>query len=82
MFICEYCGKELKSQAGLKRHMNTCSEAKENQTEEVSQDEVQKTTMCDKTQRRIDKLRDAWRSTPDAESRYKIEQEIKALSCE
>ena len=70
MEVCK-CGREFKSNAGLARHKQSCSNKP---LEYMAEDEV-----VESVARKIKKLRDAWKSTPDAESRYNIECQIKEL---
>ena len=75
MYECDRCGKQVKSESGLKRHQKTCviidSEVVEEQTSDVE--------LSDSIIRKIAKLKDAWKSTPDAEARHNIEIQIKEL---
>ena len=76
MEVCK-CGREFKSNAGLARHKQSCSNKP---LEYVAEDEVvELNEVVESAARKIRKLRDAWKSTPDAESRYNIECEIKEL---
>ena len=71
MYECDRCGKQVKSESGLKRHKNTCEVVEEEQIADIE--------LSDSVIRKIAKLRDAWKSTPDAEARHNIEIQIKEL---
>jgi uncharacterized C2H2 Zn-finger protein len=69
MWECKDCGKEFKTERGLKLHVNKCTAPKKEETKELS----------DSVKRKIDKLIDAKNSCLDAEHKHKIEMEIKEL---
>jgi hypothetical protein len=79
MLKCEWCGKEVKSPSGLKRHMNNCPQKPvESQKDvEVANDIPEVVKVSTDSSRAIEKLLDLRKSTYDAETRYKIECQIK-----
>jgi len=80
MFKCEYCDKEVKTESGLKRHMNSCK-AKTVEDEVIVEETISEPSdVSTELQRKIDKLMDARKSIFDAEGRKKIELEIKRIS--
>ena len=80
MFKCEYCDKEVKTESGLKRHMNSCK-AKTVEDEVIVEETISEPSdVSTELQRKIDKLMDARKSMFDAEGRKKIELEIKKIS--
>ena len=90
MFKCEYCDKEVKTEPGLKRHMNSCK-LKDNQEptsndndkaiETINEDKevVLGSSTAQEIDRRIEKLKVTIRSCYDAETRYRLECELKDL---
>ena len=94
MYKCDYCDKEVKSESGLKRHMSSCNakEATAEVTEPITlediTDAVQMANENSKhtsksfnieLERRIEKLKVTIRSCYDAETRYRLECELKDL---
>ena len=75
MYECSKCGKEFKSEKGLKIHDSKC--IVETQIEAVEEENT--VEVSDSIQRKINKLIDAKNSCYDAEYKYKLEQEIKQL---
>lgn len=75
MYRCDRCGKEVRSESGLKRHMNGCV------VEEVldSLEDTKVVEVSDNVAIKIKKLRDARKSTWDAEARHNIDLQIKEL---
>ena len=76
MYECDRCGKQVKSESGLKRHQNTCEVVED---EIVEEEQIVDIDLSYNVARKISKLRDAWKSTPDAEARHNIEMQIKEL---
>ena len=65
-------------------HEKKCDVSPPEEVEEIIETTTEGTTnemegLSDNVRRRIAKLRDAWKSTPDAEARYNIECQIKEL---
>lgn len=91
MIKCEECGKEFKSAAGLKRHMKVHKEEKVESTEEaetIATEHLEEKKVETKAEvpfhveKRIRKLRDAIKSCLDAETKYRLECELKNLLAE
>ena len=83
MHQCNRCGREFKSKAGLGKHGKGCSvepEQEEVIVEEVSNEVVSNVESSDRVARRIAKLKDAYKSTWDAEQRHLIDLQIKELT--
>lgn len=80
---CEYCNKEVKSLSGLKRHLKTCKVKDEQLVEEevkVSSVASTELTYIQKEKlRRIDKLKVSINMCYDAETKYRLECELKDL---
>ena len=99
MFECGKCKREFRSQRGLSMHLNKCdvvpneeslpTEKKAEEANEAikthnSRIEDEMEGISDNIRRRIEKLRDAYKSTYDAEARHNIDCEIRDLkiSCQ
>ena len=84
MEVCNKCNREFKTVSGLKIHLKSCaiqSNIDDNDLVSKTMDEP-KEAVFDGTvdvERVVDKLRDMYKSTYDAKSRYDIECEIKSL---
>jgi hypothetical protein len=94
MFECKYCGKKIKSKAGLVAHERGCKKKEESVDEEEMQKQVepkkeeikpatdkqkQSKELSEDVQRKIKKLKDARKSMYDAKTRHDIDVEIKKL---
>lgn len=76
---CKNCNKDIKSDKGMILHLKSCNAletVKVIETIPEAKEELIDTSML---QRKIDKLLDLRKSTFDAETRFRIDEEIKEL---
>jgi hypothetical protein len=96
MYKCKYCSKEVKSESGLKRHMDFCKVKNDLEEEnkmlkssvlakEIFEESKENIVVKDEptdSSKAIEKLFDLRKSTFDAETRNRIDLQIKELNSE
>lgn len=81
MYNCKICGKDFKSKGGLTRHSKTCESKEEVETTETMPEVIKEPSEANiELQRRIDKLNVTISRCYDAETKYRLECELKELT--
>lgn len=79
--ICDICDKVFKSKGGLTRHKKTCSKPEEVEVIESMPESIEEPSEANiELNRRIDKLRVTISQCYDAETKYRLECELKSLT--
>lgn len=73
MFKCENCGKETKTKSGLTSHQKKCLSVEQKPEPKVG------TEIAEELNRRIAKLEMSIKQCYDAETKYRLECELKEL---
>lgn len=73
MFKCENCGKEVKTKSGLTSHQKKCLPEEQIETPKMG------TEIAEELNRRIAKLEISIKQCYDAETKFRLECELKEL---